>query len=148
MFLISSPLPIGRLCCEEGLPVGWEPHCSRFCWKMSFNNWCWLAHKAKQTSEKQLDPDSIEIQLFSSGRWRLYGDLGESRRKKWDITGSYSSREMHWLGKGLQSTVSGQQLWDTVVGEQLTLTWAAPSERPTSSITNVNIVLGSDSIRV
>lgn len=89
MFLISSPLPIGRLCCEEALPVGWEPHCSRFCWKMSFNNWCWLAHKAKQTSEKWLDPGSIKIQLLSFGGWRLYGvwrSHGGRKRHHWEIT--------------------------------------------------------------
>lgn len=117
---------------------------------MSFNNWCWLAHKAKQTLEKRLDPDSTEIRPLSSGRWRLYGDLGESWRKnETSLGGAAPERRSDW-GNSYRapSTMSGRQLWDTVVGGQLTLTWAAPSERPTSSITSVNTVLGSDSIQV
>lgn len=145
MFLISSPLPIGRLCCEEALPVGWEHLCSRFCWKMSFNKWTWLAHKAKQTSEKWLDPGSKEIQLLSFGRWILYGGLEESRRKKEASLGDNSTRETDWVGKQLQSSYC---VWQLLWCRQLMLTWTAPSERPTSSITSVNIVLWSESIGI
>lgn len=78
-----------------------------FAEKMSFNNWCWLAHKAKQTSEKRLDPDSIEIQLFSSGRWRLYGDLGESRRKNETSLGATAAERCIDWGKGYRAPCLG-----------------------------------------
>lgn len=76
MFLIFSPLPIGRkLRRERTLPVGWGYQGSRFCWKMFFNHLCWLAHKAKPPLEKPWGSGSMEIQLFSSSRRRLRGGL-------------------------------------------------------------------------
>lgn len=87
-FLIFCPLPIGRkLCRERTLQVGWGHQGSRFCWKMFFNPLCRLPHNARPPLQKPWGSGSMEIQLFSSGRWRLCGglqppDMGRSRASR------------------------------------------------------------------
>lgn len=125
MFLIFCSLPIGRkLWCEGTLPVGWEHHGSRFRWKMCFNNWCWLVHKAEQTFEKWLDLGSTAIQLLSSGRWGLCEAMKPQRRKGTSVEDRQRDTLIQKLilksptsGSGLCAIWGHGQKWDRALPE-------------------------------
>lgn len=74
-----------------------------------------------------------------------------------EVCGSHGGRiRHHWELQHLRDTliretVPEHYVWAAALGDWcqwLTLTWAVPSKRLTSSITSVNIVLGSESIGV